>query len=190
MKKLLLATTMLLSIAGTSRADIVVNLGNNPTSGTGAFSNTDPGTGGGGSGAFADIYTFTLSGGPQIITIASVTNTFASLDQFIAGFTGAVLDDGPDNTVGGGDDSFVIGPVMASACIAVPNCQFLAGSALLDPGGYYLLLTGTAGVNAGYGGNISTFAVPFPLAGAGLPGLIAGCLGLLGLSWHRRRRHA
>jgi hypothetical protein len=35
---------------------------------------------------------------------------------------------------------------------------------------------------------LSALAVPGPLAGAGLPGLVAGCFGLLGLNRQRRRR--
>jgi hypothetical protein len=37
---------------------------------------------------------------------------------------------------------------------------------------------------------IDTQAVPGPIVGAGLPGLVAGCLGLLGLGRYRRRRFA
>jgi len=36
--------------------------------------------------------------------------------------------------------------------------------------------------------DVHTVAIPAPLAGAGLPGLIAGCLGLFGLARRRRRR--
>src|SRR5262245_17775606 len=116
MKKLLLVTAALLAMTVASNADIVTALGNNPTSGTGAFANTNPGTGGGGSGLFTDIYTFGLVGGPQFLTIASVTNVYASSSQFITNFTGTVLNDGPDGVPGGGDDTPVIGPVLASAC--------------------------------------------------------------------------
>jgi len=36
--------------------------------------------------------------------------------------------------------------------------------------------------------DVTNVAVPAPLAGAGLPGLIAGCMGLFGLARRRRRR--
>ena len=176
MSRLLCGTALALLLALPAQADIVVDLGVNPTSGTGAFSNTDPGTGGGGSGAFADIYEFDLFG-TQVITIASVTNTFASLDQFIANFTGSVINEGADAAPGGGDDIVVIGPVAATPC-SVPNCQEFAGTAILPGGEYYLLLTGIAGVNAGYGGNLSTFAVPGPEVG-GLGSLVKLVAGLL-----------
>lgn len=185
MKKLLLATAALVALALPAKADIVVNLGPNPTSSTGAFSNSALPT-----GAFLDIYEFTLSGGPQFLTIASVTNTFADpVEDFIAGFTGAVVYQGADNAPGGGDDVVVIGPVAATPCPIVPNCQGFAGSALLNSGDYHLALTGVAGVTAGYGGNLSTFAVPGPVAGALLPSLAMG-FGLLSFSWLRRRRLA
>jgi len=77
----------------------------NPSSGTGAFSNTNPGIGNppppGGQGPFTDLYTFTLVGGSQFITIASATNVFADSSQFITGFTGAVLNLGADGALGG-----------------------------------------------------------------------------------------
>jgi hypothetical protein len=187
MKKLLLVTAALLAMTAASNADIVTALGDNPTSGTGAFANTNPGTGGGGSGLFTDIYTFQLVGGPQFLTIASVTNVFASDSQFITNFTGSVLNDGPDGVPGGGDDTPVIGPVLASACPLTPNCQGFSGSATLDPGNYYLQLTGNAAVDAGYGGNLSTAPVPGPIVGAGLPGLMAACGGLLALARRRRQ---
>ncbi|TMQ24167.1 MAG: hypothetical protein E6J90_08915 [Deltaproteobacteria bacterium] len=186
MKRMLVAA-VLLALTAPSHADVIVSLGVNPNSGAGAFANTNPGTGGGGSGLFTDIYTFALVGGPQFLTIASVTNVFASADQFISGFTGAVLNDGPNGVPGGGDDFFAIGPVGATPCVLVPSCQGFAGAALLNSGNYYLRITGDSAVNAGYGGNLSVASVPGPLAGAGIPGLIVGLLGWLGL---RRRRHA
>ena len=188
MKKLLLTATMLTALALPANADIIANLGLNPTSGAGAFANTNPGTGGGGSGLFADIYEFELLGAPQFITIASVTNVFGSADQFIANFSGSVVYQGADDAIGGGDDVTVIGPVLASACDVI-NCQGFAGSALLNAGEYYLLITGNAGVNAGYGGNLSTFAVPGPALGAGLPALL-GLFGMLGFNYFRKRRRA
>jgi hypothetical protein len=162
MRRLLLATSVLALVAMSAgaKADSVSNLGINPTSGAGAFANTNPGTGGGGSGLFADIYQFELVG-TQVLTIAFATNTYASgAPQFITNFTGSVVNDGPDNAPGGGDDFVVIGPVAATACIGVDNCQIFGGSKTLPGDQYYLLITGDAGVDAGYGGNLSTFAAP------------------------------
>jgi hypothetical protein len=188
MKRLLLAAAALLALTAPARADIVTSLGINPTSGAGAFANTNPGTGLGGSGSFADIYTFELAGGPQFLTIASVTNTFASADQFIASFTGAVVNDGPNGVPGGGDDFAVIGPVAAIQCLLVPDCQGFAGSALLPAGNYYLLLLGDAGIDSGYGGNLSVAAVPGPVAGAGIPGLLLAIAGIWGFTRRRQLR--
>jgi len=36
----------------------------------------------------------------------------------------------------------------------------------------------------------SAVAVPAPIVGAGLPGLVSACMGLFGLNWYRRRRTA
>ena len=166
-------------------ADTITSLGTNPTSGAGAFSNTDPGTGGGGSGLFADIYKFDLVGG-QILTIAFATNTFAAgPPQFITNFQGAVVNDGPDNAPGGGDDSIVLGPELGAACNAIPNCQVFGGSAVLGSGHYYLLISGNAGVDAGYGGNLSTSAET-PLPGA--IWLFGSALAAFGLVTHRKRK--
>ena len=181
MKKLLLATAVTLAMSAGAMADTVSNLGINPTSGAGAFSNVDPGSvllpaispalGGSGQislgGLFADTYNFTLVG-DQILTIAFATNTYAGGDpQFITGFTGTVFDTGANNAPGGGDDFPVLGPELAAACQNVPLCQIFGGSATLAGGTYYLLITGNAAVDAGYGGNLSTFAAaetPLPAA--------------------------
>jgi len=163
MKKLLLAAAFALATVASAGADTISNLGTNPTSGAGAFSNTDPGTGASGSGLFADLYNFDLVGN-QILTIAFAVNTFAGgTSQFITNFTGTVFSDGANGVPGGGDDVAVLGPELAVACIGIPSCQIFGGSAVLPGGNYYLLITGDAAVNAGYGGNLSTNAeTPIP----------------------------
>ena len=185
MKRFLLAAVLALATSAGAMADTISNLGTNPTSGAGAFSHTDPGTGTGGSGLFADIYNFNLVG-DQILTIAFAVNTFAGgTSQFITDFTGAVFNDGPNNVPGGGDDFIVLGPELAVACIGIPNCQIFGGSALLPGGNYYLLITGDAAADAGYGGNLSTNAeTPLPAA----IWLFGGGLGLLAMAGKRRRK--
>jgi hypothetical protein len=180
MKRLLLATVTLLALTTASNAIIIADLGVNPASSQGNFSNSV------GGGLFSDQYTFQLVGGPQFITIASVTNVFPQPTDFITGFSASVFQDlgvvGP-----GGGDIQVIGPTFPSACILVPNCQVVAGSAILNPGNYYAQIDGTGGGTSGYGGNLATAPVPGPVVGAGLPGLIA-LLGMLGFKRFRRRR--
>jgi hypothetical protein len=179
MKKLFLTTATLLTLSLPAQANIIANLGVNPVSSQGDFSNSV------GGGLFSDQYTFQLVGGPQFLTIASVTNVFPNPTDFITNFNASVFRDlgvvGP-----GGGDIQVIGPTFAQACPLVPNCQVVGGSALLNPGNYYAQINGTGGGTSGYGGNLSTAAVPGPIAGAGLPGLVALCLGLL--AWRRRNR--
>jgi hypothetical protein len=51
-------------------------------------------------------------------------------------------------------------------------------------GNYFLDISGIGGGTSGYGGNIATFAVPGPVVGAGLPGL----LGLLGFGFLALKR--
>ena len=75
MRKLLLAATALLALTTASHAAVVGTFGINPTSAAGAFSNDPNGPGVG--GLFNDFYTFDLINGPQFVTIASATNTFA-----------------------------------------------------------------------------------------------------------------
>jgi hypothetical protein len=185
MRTLVLAAAALLATTVAGNA-IIINVGDNPTSATGHFSDAV------GGGAFADQITFRLVGGPQFFTFASATNDFLSSADFITGFTGQLFNSGPNLAPGGGDDFAVNPAVLAVPCPTGPSgCQILAGSATLNPGSYYLNLSGTGGGSAGYGGDITTRAVPGPLAGTGIPGLIAAAgFVLFGLHRNRRRRVA
>jgi hypothetical protein len=186
MKRLLLAGAILCAVAGSANALIITDLGNNPNSATGHFSNSVLGT------TFDDQFTFHLVG-TQFVTIASATNDFLAASDFITGFTGQLFNSGPNGLPGGGDDFAVNLPVLAVPCPSDPTgCQVLAGSAILAGGNYFLDISGKGGGTAGYGGDLTTtpFAVPLPLAGAGLPGLVAALLGMFGLRSYRRRRLA
>jgi hypothetical protein len=187
MRKLLLATAAMLALAVPASAAIIGNLGPNPTSSTGDFSSGVLGVNGTGLGPFDDQVLFSLTGGPQHITIASATNVFPGGNQtadFITNFSASVFE--IVGVIGGGDDILVLGPAFANqGCGIITNCQVLAGAATLNNGNYYLDLSGTGGGSSGYGGNISTFAVPSPIVGAGLPGLIAFAMGAWG--WRRRK---
>jgi hypothetical protein len=188
MKALLLATVTALAviIPTTTNAATVASLGVNPTSTTGAFASPPTGTGGTGLGAFSDQVNFTLSGGPAFLTIASVTNVSAKPSDFITNFVGRVLFLGSDGVLSGAGtaaDTTVIGPVAASACPLVANCQGFAGTATLTlVGNYALSLTGIGGGTSGYGGNLAVAQIPIPPA----IGLFA--LGLAGIALIRRRQ--
>ena len=178
MKKMLLTATALFALALPAQAAVIKDLGINPTSAQGDFSNSVGGT------TFEDQYTFELLGGPQFVSIASATNVYTSTGStdYISGFTGELfLQVGAIDLNGGDDIGF--GAITATACADAPdNCQILAGVRLLDAGSYYLEISGTGQGTAGYGGNLTTIPVPSPLAGAGL----LPFLGLLGFAAWRK----
>lgn len=185
MRKLLLAATALLALTTASNALVVTDLGNNPNSATGHFSNSVLGT------TFDDQYTFRLINFPAFISFASATNDFIAATDFITNFTGQLFNSGANGLPGGGDD-VAVGPLVnAIACPTNPiGCQVLAGSAILGPGNYFLDVSGVGGGTSGYGGNLTTapIAVPGPIVGAGIPGLLAACFGMFGLRTWRRKR--
>lgn len=179
MRKLLLATTALLVLSAPGQAAVIANLGINPTSASGAFSNNSLPT-----GAFADQYTFQLVG-DQLLTIGSATNVYPAASDFIANFTGSVFE--IVGTIGGGDDVLVLGPATATPGNCGANCQVFGGSAILGAGSYYLDISGIAGATAGYGGDlavISVAAVPEPATWAML---LLGFLGV-GLVGMRKQK--
>ena len=181
MKKLLLASVAALALSITTTQAAQVLLPDNPTSVTGNFSLTPGGT------LFEDQVIFELSGGPQYVTIANATNTYANATtDFITDWRAAIYSAGDDQVVNNGDDVLLFGPQGASAC-AVPSCQQVGGSGTIFTSGFfYAEFTGQGGGTSGYSGNISTTAVPGPLAGAGL----VPFLGLLGFAGWRRFRSA
>jgi hypothetical protein len=181
MRSLLMSTAVaavVLLPGGGADAVTITNLGVNPTSTQGDFSNSV------GGGAFSDQFTFQLVGGPQFIAVASATNVFPNPTDFITGFTAEVrqLVGALPNPA----DPVIFGPQAATPC-GIPMCQIVSGTGLINPGNYYLEFTGTGGGTSGYGGNLSVHAVPGPIVGAGLPGLIAACVGLLALARRRRQ---
>lgn len=178
MKKLLLVGAAVLALTTASNAAIIADLGLDPTSGSGSFSHNLTGV----TTPFNDDYTFTLDHS-LTLTIASAINNFANADtDFITGFTGSVFAGTPAAPGG-----LVLGPAMAQiGCLGTLQCQFLSGQAFLDAGSYFLEISGTGGGTSGYGGTLSTVAVPGPVVGAGLPGLIAFAMGAWG--WRRRKQ--
>jgi hypothetical protein len=154
MRKLLLATLSILAISTAGQAAVITDLGVDPTSATGHFSNNVFGA------TFNDQYTFSLSGATQFITFASATNDFVQASNIITNFTGQLFNSGLDGLPGGGDDFAVNPPASAVNCPTNPGgCQVLAGTALLGPGNYFLEISGTGQGTAGYGGDLTTTAV-------------------------------
>ena len=190
MKQLLYASVALLAMSSVSHAALIQNLGTDPTSLTGVFNH------GVGGGAFSDQYLFSLDRVMSVV-FASATNDFTggvTGTDFITGFSGQLFNAGTDNAIGGVGSAadFAVNPVaFAHPCTDNPlGCQELSGSATLAAGTYFLSISGTGGGTSGYGGNITTAAaaVPGPVAGAGIPGIIAAGMFLVGLARRRKQQ--
>jgi hypothetical protein len=178
MRKLLLATAALVTMTVASNAApiLIKDLGLDPNSAAGAFSNNVGGT------TFNDAYTFTLDHS-MTLTIASLTNVFPSPTDFIKNFTASVV----SGTLAA-PGAVVLGPEMGTlGCGVITQCQGMAGVAVLGAGSYFLDVTGIGGGTSGYGGNIATLAVPAPIVGAGIPGILAA-FGLGGWGFWRKRK--
>jgi hypothetical protein len=161
MRRLLFAATALIALSAPASAAVITDLGVNPRSQQGHFSNDVGGA------VFQDQYLFELSSGsPAYVTFASATNDYTggtSGTDFITGFTGQLFYAGFDGEVGGGDDFAINAPVLAVGCPGNPGgCQILAVAAILAPGEYYLQISGDGGGTSGYGGNLTVSGVPEP----------------------------
>jgi hypothetical protein len=103
----------LCAIPTAGNALIITDLGNNPNSATGHFSNSVLGT------TFDDQFTFHLVG-TQFVAIASATNDFLAASDFITGFTGQLFSSGANGIPGGGDDIAINIPIQrAVRCLPV-----------------------------------------------------------------------
>jgi len=179
MRRLLLGLAAAALLALPANALTIKDLGNNPNSATGHFSNSVLGT------TFSDQYTFHLIG-DQFLTFASATNDYLSATDFITGFTGQLFSSGLNGLPGGGDD-VALGPLVSAVpCTQNPDgCQILAGSAVLPGGNYFLNISGTGGGTAGYGGDLTTT----PIGAVPVPGAVwLFGTGIAGLALLRRRR--
>jgi len=184
MRKLLSGAALALCLLLPSYSEAAqVLLPDNPTSVTGNFALTP------GAGAFEDQVIFEVTGAPAYVVIGNATNTFAAPADRIQNWVASIFNDGVDNIINNADDELLFGPQAATPCIGVANCQSVGGSGVvLGSGFYYVEFTGIGSGTSGYAGNVSTFAVPGPAAGAGIPGLIAACVGLVALVRRRRAR--
>ena len=176
MRKLLLAASAVLTLSAPAAAAIVGDLGVNPTSATGAFSNQNLPT-----GTFDDQWTFQLTGAENFFTIASATNVFPSTTDFITNFNGSIFQ--IVGTIGGGDDILLFGPELATNNCGT-QCQGFGGAGFLPAGEFYLNIAGDAGSTAGYGGDIATIAVAVPELSTWLM-MLVGFLGLGGLAMRK-----
>ena len=174
--------------AAANTITVINDLGTNPTAVSSApLVVNSPTT------TFADAYTFTVSGAPQYVVSAVAANTYAKDASFIQNFQVSLWSVGSDGTAGTGDDVELLGPSSPSIVPPPPGSQSASvAGALLSSGKYYFEVQGIGSTNTSYNGSVDTVsrAVPGPMAGAGLPGLIAACGAMLALARRRRSKTA
>jgi hypothetical protein len=132
-----------------------------------------------------DTYSFEVTA--DLNLSASARNHFDNANELITGFTLTLWQGTPDPLHAG--DTLV----ATAAPQEIVGSFNLAGTlnAVVHPGSYYLEVFGVQPfVVTGYNGSFefSPVAIPGPVAGAGLPGLVMACGGLL--AWTRRRKQA
>lgn len=213
MRRLIFATAAAVALMVPAKADVIVD---NKLSGTGdnvifngLFSNLVVGSF---NGQHTGLVDFTCLGGCTGFTGAAngndlKINNFSNLGVQVFDITGVnVLPTATDvfsitgtgdvkvfvtaNEAGGGTQLFTfdlttlfgpLGPGQNGFTLSAINGETINKFSLLDTGG-------TITDFEHYRIDVAASAVPGPIVGAGLPGLLAACLGLLGFSYLRRRR--
>jgi hypothetical protein len=117
------------------------------------------------------------------ITSGNFSDTLPTIPSIVLG-AGLTLTDG---TVTAWDFQLILAGVCSiPSGVSSMNCQISSSS---TSGDKISVDTGFIGIDYGaLTNNIGTWAVPGPVVGAGLPGLISLVLGLFGLNRRRRRR--